>query len=582
MNSETASTRESAFLSTLVEINHEITSILNLDQLLKKIAELTGRIVPYQIFAIFLVDDARQDLYYRFGIGHAKDIVQGLRIGFGEGLIGTAAAERKPVVVDDVRNDPRYIEVVEAARSELAVPLISKNRVVGVLDIESPEVGYFREEQVRLLNLLASQIAIAIENAKIYESERRSSQTLALLYDVSLEMSSTLEVDEVIRKIAAAVRSAVDYQIFSIFQLDERAGTLQPKVIIRSNEREFRKLSVPLGKGLVGAAALLKKPVRVGHVLSDPRYIPVHEETRSEMVVPLTYKGRVIGVVDLESTEVEYFTEYHQQLLMTLASRIASALVNAELYARVSENERRMDREMKIAREIQLRLMPEEIPSVDPLDIAVTFKSVAHLGGDLYDFIEFDDGRLAIVVGDVAGKGAPAALYAALSSGIIRTRATRKYPPGQMLELVNKTLYERPIESQYCALTYAVFEPKTRTIAMANSGLPYPLLLRDGSARFLDLAGIPVGLLPETKYQELELQLLPGDVLVLYSDGLVEARNETDEDFGLKRLAQVITENGGESAQHIVTAVNNAVDEFVGRVPPHDDRTLIVIGVNSD
>jgi sigma-B regulation protein RsbU (phosphoserine phosphatase) len=579
MKGEAVPGREAAFLSTLVEINHEITSILNLDQLLKKIAELTGRIVPYEIFAIFLVDDAKQDLYYRFGIGHAKEIVQDLRIAFGEGLIGTSAVERKPVVVDDVRNDPRYIEVVKAARSELAMPLISKNRVVGVLDIESPEVGYFREEQVRLLNLLASQIAIAIENAKIYESERRSSQMLALLYDISLDMSSSLEVEEVIHKIAAAVRSTVDYQIFSIFQLDERAGTLHPKVIIRSNEREFRKLSVPLGKGLVGAAAQLKRPVRVGHVLSDSRYIPVHEETRSELVVPLTYKGRVIGVVDLESTETDYFTEYHQQLLMTLASRIASALVNAELYERVSENERRMDREMKIAREIQLRLMPEEIPSVAPLDIAVTFKSVAHLGGDLYDFIEFDDGRLAIVVGDVAGKGAPAALYAALSSGIIRTRATRKYPPGQMLELVNKTLYERPIESQYCCLTYAIYEPKTQKIAMANSGLPYPLLLRDGTAKFLDLAGIPVGLLPETKYQELDLQLMPGDVLVFYSDGLIEARNETDEDFGLKRLSQVIRENGQASAREIVAAVNQAVDEFVGRVAPHDDRTLIAVKV---
>jgi sigma-B regulation protein RsbU (phosphoserine phosphatase) len=321
--------------------------------------------------------------------------------------------------------------------------------------------------------------------------------------------------------------------------------------------------------------------VRVGHVLSDPRYIPVHEETRSELVVPLIYKGRVIGVVDLESAETDYFTEYHQQLLMTLGSRIASALINAELYERVSDNERRMDREMKIAREIQLRLMPEEIPSVPPLDIGVTFKSVAHLGGDLYDFIEFDDGRLAIVVGDVAGKGAPAALYAALSSGIIRTRATRKYPPGQMLELVNKTLYERPIESQYCALTYAIYDPGTQKIAMANSGLPYPLLLRDGSAKFLDLAGIPVGLLPETKYQELELQLLPDDVLVFYSDGLIEARNETDEDFGLKRLSQVIRENGRFTAREIVEAVNQAVDEFVGRVAPHDDRTMIAVKVRS-
>src|SRR5579884_354559 len=197
-------------LTTLMEINHEITSILDLNQLLKKIAELTQRIVPYQIFAIFLHDEERQELYFRFSLGHSADIVKNLRIALGDGLVGTSAKERKPIVVDDVRNDPRYIESVKTARSELAVPLISKNKVVGVLDIESPEVGYFNEEQVRLLSLLASQLAIAIENAKLYDSERRNRQTLAMLYDISLEMGSTLELDEVVRKIAATVKSTIN------------------------------------------------------------------------------------------------------------------------------------------------------------------------------------------------------------------------------------------------------------------------------------------------------------------------------------------------------------------------------------
>src|SRR5499427_4797407 len=135
------------FVSTLVEINHEITSILDLDELLNKIAELTNRIVPYEIFAIFLLDDEGQELYLRFSIGHPPEVVKGLRIKLGDGVTGTAAMERTTVVVDDVRKYPRYIDVVKRARSELAVPLISQNRVVGVLDIESPEPGYFREDQ---------------------------------------------------------------------------------------------------------------------------------------------------------------------------------------------------------------------------------------------------------------------------------------------------------------------------------------------------------------------------------------------------------------------------------------------------
>jgi len=564
-------------LSTLIEINHEITSILDLDELLNKIAELTNRIVPYEIFAIFLVDDEKEELYLRFAIGHPPELVKHLRIKLGDGITGTAAMERTTVVVDDVRKYPNYIEAVKSARSELAVPLISRNRVVGVLDIESPEPGYFREDQIKLLNLLASQIAIAIENARVYESERRNRELLALLYDISLEMGSTLEVDELVHKIAAAVKQKINYQTFSIFLLDEKQGLLRPKFVIRSNERENQKLVLPLGTGLIGTAAKLSVPLRIADVTKDSRYLNVHTETRSELVVPLASKGRVVGVVDLESTEVGYFTEYHERFLMTLASRMASALVNAELYARVAENESRLGREMKIAREIQHQLMPDEVPSIPPLEMAVLFKPVAQLGGDLYDWIAFDDGRLAIVIGDVAGKGAPAALYGALSSGVIRTRAGRKYPPGQMLELVNKTLYQRPIEGQYVAVTYAIYDPTTRSISLSNSGLPYPLLVRAGQPTFLDLGGIPLGLFPESHYEETALQLLSGDILVFYSDGVVEMRNDAGEEFGLKRLADTVGANHEKNPQEIVKAVSAALADFIGRVRPQDDRTMVVV-----
>ena len=265
------------------------------------------------------------------------------------------------------------------------------------------------------------------------------------------------------------------------------------------------------------------------------------------------------------------------QSLMTLASRIASALVNAELYQRVADNESRLGREMKIAREIQRQLMPDDLPNMAPLQLAVLFKPVAQLGGDLYDWIEFDDGRLAIVVGDVAGKGAPAALYGALSSGVIRTRAGRKYPPAQMLELVNKTLHQRPVEGQYVAVTYAIYEPASRSIALANSGLPYPLLVRSGQPTFLDVAGVPLGLFPDSKYEETSLQLVSGDILVFYSDGVIEMRNDSGDEYGLKRLAEVVRINHEKSADEIVKSITASLADFIGRVRPHDDRTMIVV-----
>ena len=565
------------FLADLIEINHEITAILDLDLLLSKIAELTERFVSYQVFAILLVDETKQELYYRFALGHPDDVVDSLRVPIGEGIIGTAAAERRPVVVDDVSKDPRYIDVVKTTRSELAVPLISKNKVLGVLDIESPEIGYFHEDQVRMLHLLGSQIAIAIENANVYESELRNRQLLTLLYDISLEMASTLDVDELIDKIAEAVKSTIDYHIFSILLVDEQRRRLRPRIVFRLNTQAFEKYDVPMGKGLVGEAALENKAVRVGDVSGDERYINVHSETVSEMVIPLVSKGQVIGVLDLESRKKDYFTDYHQRLLMTLASRISSALVNAELYEKVVADEKRLDDELAIAREIQRQLLPNVIPSFGALEMAVSFIPVAHLGGDLYDMIRFDDGRVAITVGDVSGKGAPAALYGALSSGVIRTRATQKYLPARMLELVNQSLQQRPIATQYIALVYSVYDPETRQITIANSGLPYPIRIREGSCGFLDLAGIPLGLFPDSKYQEQTITLNEGEILVFYTDGFVEMTDEDGNEFGLERLAQLVRDLRDKTPRQIVAGIDDQIREFAGCCPSQDDRTLFVM-----
>jgi sigma-B regulation protein RsbU (phosphoserine phosphatase) len=295
------------------------------------------------------------------------------------------------------------------------------------------------------------------------------------------------------------------------------------------------------------------------------------------MAIPLAFRGRAIGVLDLESRKSDHFTGWDERLLMTLATRIASALANAELYEQVAENERRFARELEVAREVQRQLLPEPIPSIGPLALAVSFTPAAHLGGDLYDMIRFDDGRLALAVGDVSGKGAPAALYGALVSGVIRTRATRKYPPAEMLELVNRSLQQRPIVSQYIALTYAVCDPLRGQLRVASSGLPYAIHVHQGECRFLDTTGIPLGLFPDSKYQEKVLDLEEGDIVVFYTDGIVESRSLSGEEFGLKRLAGVVNRNRSHSPSEIVGAIRQAVAEYSEHEAADDDQTIMIV-----
>ena len=207
---------------------------------------------------------------------------------------------------------------------------------------------------------------------------------------------------------------------------------------------------------------------------------------------------------------------------------------------------------------------------------------VAHLGGDYYDVIHFDDKRVAILIGDVSGKGVPAALYAALASGIIRTRATRKYPPAKMLELVNKTLQQRPIATQYIALTYAIYDPERKQLTVANSGLPYAIRVRGEEFSFLDVAGIPLGLFPNSTYRESVLDLQTGDLIVLYTDGIVERRNSSGEEFGLRRLAQVILEDRALEPKELIRSIERKLETFGDGTAADDDQTIFVLKMAED
>jgi sigma-B regulation protein RsbU (phosphoserine phosphatase) len=563
-------------LAVMVEIGREINEILSLDELLEKIAQLTRRFIDYQIFAILLVDEESHNLFFRFMIGY-PEAIQGKHIKFGEGLVGTAAAHREPILVADVLKDPRYINVVEKVRSELAIPLISRNRVVGVLDIESPQANYFQPHHQKVLTLLASQLAVAIDNANLYENLAARSEMLETLHDIGKELSSILDLEQLLKRVADLLSRVFHYHIFSIMLVDEEDQTLKSRLSVKYNRDAVQKNKVPLGKGLVGSAVTKKKPLRINDVSKDPRYINLIPETRSELVVPLIYKDKAIGVFDLQSPSLNYFTPFHEQALMTLASHVAVAIENARLYERVVDAEARLDQELKFAREIQYSLMTDKFPEMPGLTIWAEFRPARILGGDLYDFFKYEDELLAVAIGDVSGKGAPAALYAALVSGILRTRATRRYSPAEMLRLMNVSLRQRAIEGRFMTLCYATYDAKTHVLKFSNSGAPPPILCKKRKAEVLSVEGFPLGMFDAAEYQEREVVIEPGDCLILYTDGLVEARDLRGEEFGYERLKEVLERTYQLKAKKVIERVFGEIEKFSLDNRTLDDQTIVVL-----
>ena len=364
-----------------------------------------------------------------------------------------------------------------------------------------------------------------------------------------------------------------------------------------------------------------RTPVLAPDVRKDSRYIVANPEVRSELAVPLIYKGKVIGVIDLEHTRVNYYNEDHQTTLTTLSAQVAISIANARLYQRIHEEEQRLERDLEMAREVQLRLLPGTPPQPRPAEIATAFLPARSIGGDMYDFIDYgapgnalyktsQRKRIAIVMGDVSGKAAPAALYAALVSGILRSLAARHLPPADLLAELNNQLQERKLDSQYVTMLMAVWNDETRTLHIANAGSVQPLYVThvapaasdsagkksaarapgdaecDGPAdgftvQTVQTEGFPLGLFPDAQYEELTIATKPGDVLVFFSDGIVDAENAEGEMFGTDRLTAVLREHPSacHSAQATVDAILAAVGEFQAGTAHFDDETLVVLRV---
>lgn len=561
----------------LLRLTDALNTTLDLQTLLQRTAALVRAVIDYRIFAILLIDKRMNDLRMRFQIGHKPEI-ESMRIHLGQGVTGQVALSRQPMLIPEVRELENYIDANPEVHSELAVPLIVKNRVIGVIDIQSEQPNYFQQEHLRLLTLTASRIAQAIENARLYTRVSRQAQTLEVLNEISRELTSILDVDRLFERISQLLRRLFDYQMFSIWTVRPIEHVLENRFALRFGERFYPSDVIPVERGIVGAAIAERRPVNVPNVQKDPRYHQINSETCSELAVPLIYKSKVIGVLDIEHTQPNYFTEDHLRALSTLAAQIAIAIENAQLYQRVAQQEQSLEHDLQMAREVQLRLLPPSLPRTVHAQFAARFLPARTIGGDLYDCLRYDDQRTALAIGDVSGKGAAAALYGAVVSGTMRSLAGQKLSPAAMLQALNNTLHERRLDSQYVAMLYTVWNEENLTLQIANAGASQPILCRDGEIEVIPVEGFPIGMFPQAQYEEISISMRPGDSIYFFSDGISDAENEAEESFG-DRLTDAIARHRHLSAEEAVEAIFTEVQEFQGDCERFDDETLIALRI---
>jgi len=566
-------------LATLAEIGEEVNASLDLDEVLARSAALIKKQIDYEIFGVLLLEEGAGVLKHRFAIGYPRDLADNLRIPIGQGITGTAASTGHSVRVSDVSKDSRYINAIDSVRSELAVPLMIQGHCIGVLDIQSNHLDYFTRDQQNILTLLGSRLAVAIENARLFERVRSQAETLLVLNEVSREMSSILDVEELLRRAAEQVKRVIDYQILSILLYDEEQKIFRHRLDVKHGQRIQGKLRVAASEGIVGAAATLREPVLAPDVAADPRYLMVNPETRSELAIPMLHKGKIIGVLDLESAQLNAFSPEHLQTLSILAANLAVSLENARLYEKVARDEARLERDLQAAKRIQGALI-RPVPAEDyGLDMAARYISAREVCGDLYEFLRYGPQQLGIALADVSGKGTAAALYGAVAIGIMRSLAPQKLQPAEILRQMNQLIGERRIEGRFMTACFGTWQKGRRKFRVANAGQSQPLLYKDGRCGKIELTGFPLGIFEETSYDEWSVTLDSGDIVIFHSDGIAETMNSEGQFFGTERLRKLIETHHELTATELSDLILREVDWFTQSAPLSDDRTLVVLKV---
>ena len=580
-----AADAEHEILLTLFDLGRQVAAVLDFDDLLQKIPQLIKRLMSFEALAVYLLDERRTEIKVAYAIGY-PETTEPTRLKLGQGLVGAAVATEQPILVNDVNADPRYVEIVPGMRSEIVVPLLHKSRPIGALNLLSCQPDHFSERDVTILRQFAAHVAGALVNARLFERSRLDAEAFEALAEIGREVTSLLDLDQLFARLAQLTKRVIDYRTFGILLLNDD-NELEIKLALHFGEKRDVP-RVKLGEGIVGYAALHREPVLVSDVSTDPRYIQVVPDVRSELAIPMMIKDRVIGVVDLESPELEAFSKRDVEILTLLASQAAVAIENARLYAAVSANEERLEKEVRFAQRVQMALLPTEPPKrLKGVEIAAAFAPAREVGGDFHDYLAPESNTLVVALGDVSGKGVPAALYSAFAAELVRGRTFRRRylpersSPSSVLASINTILHQRQLEEYYCTLCYTIFDLKRRTMTMANSGLPYPIRCSPTECTQIELPGVPLGSFAGSSYDEVTFPLQAGELYAFCTDGVFEAMNETSQEFTAARLLEVVGGARELPAAKVVAAIFQAVADWRGDTPPNDDMTAVVVKITA-
>lgn len=405
---------------------------------------------------------------------------------------------------------------------------------------------------------------------------------LRMLLDITKRISLSRDLEEVLNMVMDTLGSLLPYDAAGIY-LIEGGDDGDPYVfrsrVIRGYDISFELVEprLKMGEGFLGRVALNGQPIISPDVSKDPRYFPARSRTRSEMAAPIISNDQVIGVFDLESDRLGAYTEDDLSILQLLTSQVAIIIEKVRLHEQEVE-QKRLQTQLEVARQVQLELLPDNDPELDNFDISAYIFPTEEVSGDYYDWVRIFEDQIGIVVADAVGKGIPAALLMSFLRASLRAGVQIGYAPHIALSNVSKLLWDSVEDHQFITAIYGILDCTNRSFVFSNAGHNPPLLIKpNGEYRFVEYGDTPLGMFENVHYHQHFIRFEPGQVMVIYTDGITEATNEASEEFGTERFAKAVLDAIDLPAKKLIDHVRKAVADFTERKFLDDDGTLFVV-----
>ena len=564
---------------------------LNLQDILDLTAREVVRLFEADHVGIMLFEGRRPDGLWGTVVAEYPGVrAVGIRMPLSDSAIMNEFYRTgKPVCITNVADHPLTVGVEDHFKqlgivSMMIFPLISQDRIIGSIGLDCYQMRTFSEREQELLLSVSSAVTAAVQHARLFAAEQEARKTADTLREVARVLSSSFDPNEVLALILRELQKVVHYHSASIMLLEQRMLRMAAFLGLDNvHTKAAHDAFTPEERSAGWKVVQTGQPLVIPDTRQSPEWstMPHSSHIRSWLGVPLIFKGRVLGVLNINGHAVDCFTPHDSEVALAFANQAAVALENARLY---QESVTRFEQELAIARQIQLNLFPRSLPTVAGVTLAARCDPARETGGDFYDVFTIHERRLAIMVGDASGKSISGAMLMMIARATARSEATDDENPATVMRETNRGVARDTPPNAFVAFCYATIDPHRRVMVLANAGQLSPMRRRrDGYIEYLHVPypTLPLGVVPDTPYQEIDVALAPGDTLLFYTDGIIEAHNAAGELFGFERLEMLLKMYGDLPPQTFVSRVMTAINVFVGTMPPHDDMTLVMVRLDA-